>query len=243
MRAGGLTLAIAALALAGCADTGAGDRPRPKPEQLNVRVSAKGTGDMRAQVLTRSGELRVTEYDGSQKLLALNAPSSRRLLHEGQGRLEARTAAAGSDEAGTEPVNSNGPALSPKRIADFEAHALPALPVFDKDTKPTAEDFKGATVTPVAGDKSGNLVEVAANLRQGVDDDVAFAYATCALAGWAVGQKAGFARHIRSVDRERNGTMTKSSVFTISKTRPLGLMVVDVKETLRECKSRGIPAA
>lgn len=245
MRAGVISLA-AALALAGC--TGAGNRPPPKPEQLNVRVAAGEDAFARVQVLTRTGELRFVAADGSTRSLPVSSAAGQRLLGEGARaaaapRQTARVAAQEATEAAPRSLAANGPVLSEARRAEFESHALPALPALDRGEKSKPEDFRGAVVAPVKGDKAGTLVEVQAKLRQGVDDDLAFAYATCAVAGWVAEHGGGYARHIRSVNRNSNATLTKSSVFTISKTRPVGLMVVDVKETLRECKTRGIPAA
>lgn len=245
MRAGAISLA-AALALAGC--TGAGDRPPPKPEKLDVRIASGPDASGRAQVLTRTGELRFVATDGTTRSLPLASVAGKRLLREGArtpaGLAQAAPAATQKGMAAApRGVAPEGPALSVARRAEFESHALPALPVAEKGKKSRPEDFRGAVVAPVKGDKAGTLVEVQAKLRQGVDDDLAFAYATCAVAGWVAEHGGGYARHIRSVNRNSNATLTKSSVFTISKTRPVGLMVVDVKETLRECKTRGIPAA
>lgn len=235
MRAGGITLAISALALAGCAD--AGNRPPSKPAQLQVRVqdrAAPGALAVNARLDTRRGDLHIPQPDGSVAVRPLHDSRARTALAAGQAVLVA-------PRAGT--TASNGPPLSDERIAAFEAAALPVLPPAQDGAKPDAGAFLGAKVRAVKGDRAGDLVEVSAKLRQGVDDDTAFAYATCALTAWAAGHDAAFARHIRTVHGERNGTMTTDAVFTVSKTRPVGLMVVDVKETLRECKSRGIPAA
>ena len=87
------------------------------------------------------------------------------------------------------------------------------------------------------------LVEVTANLKEGVDADVAFAYATCALAGWANGNGKGYGRHIRTVQNKRNGKLLLGAVFTLSDTQPMGLRVMETDDTLRVCKDRGIPAA
>ena len=82
-----------------------------------------------------------------------------------------------------------------------------------------------------------------ANLRRGVDADTAFAYATCALASWADAKGTPYARHIRTIRDERDGKVVVGSVFTLSGERPMGLTVMTTKDTLQECKTRGIPAA
>jgi hypothetical protein len=84
---------------------------------------------------------------------------------------------------------------------------------------------------------------VTANLKPGVDADLAFAYATCALAGWAKGTGRDYARHIRTLQDKRRGKLVIGSVFTLSETRPMGLKVMETNDTLRACKDRGIPAA
>ena len=105
------------------------------------------------------------------------------------------------------------------------------------------EDFIAARVDPVAGDRKGELVEVTANLRAGVDAELAFAYATCALAGWAKDQGKDFGRHIRTVQDKKRGKLMVGSVFTLSDSKPMGLRVMETDDTLRSCKDRGIPAA
>ena len=111
--------------------------------------------------------------------------------------------------------------------------------------KAAPKDFQGAEVKSIDKQKKsgGTLVEVQANLRRGVDADTAFAYATCALASWADAKGAVYARHIRTLSDKRNGKMIVGSVFTLSNRKPMGLTVMTTKETLQECKTRGIPAA
>ena len=72
---------------------------------------------------------------------------------------------------------------------------------------------------------------------------MAFAYATCALAGWAKGQNKPFGRHIRTLQERRDGKLVVGSVFTLSDTRPMGLRVMETQDTLRACRDSGIPAA
>ena len=86
-------------------------------------------------------------------------------------------------------------------------------------------------------------VEVSANLREGVDADIAFSYATCALARWAKEQGTPYARHIRTLQDQRNGKLLIGAAYMLSKDRPLGLRVMETNDTLRECRNRGIPAA
>ena len=76
-----------------------------------------------------------------------------------------------------------------------------------------------------------------------MDAGTAFAYATCALASWADAKGTPYARHIRTIRDERDGKVVVGSVFTLSGERPMGLTVMTTKDTLQECKTRGIPAA
>ena len=63
------------------------------------------------------------------------------------------------------------------------------------------------------------------------------------LAGWAKGKDRGYARHIRTLSDKRGGKLLVGSVFTLSGDKPMGLRVMETRDTLRECKDRGIPAA
>ena len=99
-------------------------------------------------------------------------------------------------------------------------------------------------MTPVGGAKTGpaDLVMVHVRLQQGVDDSAAFAYATCTLAAWSKTTKTPFARHVRTVKSDDKGVQVVESVFTMSKTTPLGLAVMEQEQTLRDCRAHGIPA-
>ena len=127
-------------------------------------------------------------------------------------------------------------------LEKFAAQRSSLLPARITPTAPEA--FLGGTVTPVGGAKTGpaDLVMVHVRLQQGVDDSAAFAYATCTLAAWSTTTKTPFARHVRTVKSEDKGVQVVESVFTMSKTTPLGLAVMEQEQTLRDCRAHGIPA-
>lgn len=136
------------------------------------------------------------------------------------------------------------PPLSAKRRAAFEAAARPVPIALGPGVG--ADDLLGARlrrITDKDGGRRQNLVRVETMMRAGVDDQSGMAYATCVLSAWGRGQGMRFARHIMTENGKVNGNKTLSTVFTVSQKRPLGLMVVDMKQSVRECKSRGIPAA
>ena len=132
-----------------------------------------------------------------------------------------------------------------RALAEFAARTRPMRLNLPASFAAEPKDFQGAEVKSFDnGKKKGDsLVEVQANLRRGVDADTAFAYATCALASWADAKGTPYARHIRTIRDERDGKVVVGSVFTLSGERPMGLTVMTTKDTLQECKTRGIPAA
>mgnify|MGYP007032577997 FL=1 len=137
------------------------------------------------------------------------------------------------------------PTAQEKALAEFAARTRPLRLNLPTSFEADPRDFQGAQVASLAGSRKGtdSLVEVTANLRGGVDADTAFAYATCALASWADAKGAPYARHIRTLRDKRGGKMVVGSVFTLSERKPMGLTVMTTKQTLQECKARGIPAA
>ena len=144
-----------------------------------------------------------------------------------------------------EPVAPREPTAQEKALADFAARTRPMRLNLPASFEAKPKDFQGAQVKSYENGrkKGGSLVEVQANLRPGVDADTAFAYATCALASWADANGTPYARHIRTIRDETGGKDVVGSVFILSGERPLGLTVMTTKDTLQECKTRGIPAA
>lgn len=141
--------------------------------------------------------------------------------------------------------------------AEFAAQRRPALPGGGGGAV-DASAFYGARVVPIDLDRptegagrpardaeSGGpqLVEVIAEMKQGVDADSAFAYATCALASWAKRTGTPYARHVRTLTQGVGGRVRLASLFTVSRSEPMGLSVVEADATLAQCEARGIPAA
>ena len=241
------SLGALALVLAACGGDAGTDRPRPKPDQMQARIVSPGTrvGEAPlslARVSTKSGEILILEPDGSVTEMDLDSPEGRDAFAVTEADLAALNANLDLDLGGLV-----APRLPPRQTAqekaleEFAARTQPALPVL-RDTGAISPDmFMGARVAAL-GDAAG-LVEVTANLRQGVDADIAFSYATCALAGWARQNGAAYGRHIRTLQAERDGKLLIGSAFTMSQDKPLGLRVMETEQTLQECRARGIPAA
>lgn len=234
-------LALAAV-LSGCGDGGgAGSgadpfRPKDKPARFDTTLET-ASGALPARVESRSGEVVVTDLEGRTRRLP---------LAEAQGRAAASAA----------PALPEGVTAQELIEAEFEAQRRPALPAGERPFDASA--FYGARVVPLAlggpaegaGGRSRNaasggplLVEVTAEMKQGVDADSAFAYATCALASWAKRTGTPYARHVRTLTQGVDGRLRVASLFTVSRSEPMGLSVVEAGATLAECEARGIPAA
>lgn len=256
-----VTLLIAATALAGLAacsgksaGTGLATPPRAKPEAVGVKIvdrSAAGTKLSRARVSTKSGDILILEPDGSVTEVALDSPAGRDAFEVTEAELAELSVNLGLDLSPADianfdvvaPEKRRLPTAQEKALEDFASRTQPAFPDFPAGFVADPEDFISVRVDRIAGDRRGNLVEVTANLKAGVDAEVAFAYATCALAGWAEAQGKDYGRHIRTVQNKRRGKLLIGSVFTLSDKQPMGLRVMETEDTLRSCKDRGIPAA
>lgn len=250
-------LGMMAAVLAGCAsDESAGDkgRPKTKPEALNVAVlhsdaGAPGKKAMsRARISTKSGDILILEPDGSVTPMALDSPGGRDAFEVSEADLAALNNNLGLDLSGVRSmgaVRHRGPTAQEKALAEFRARTKPLKLNLPATFKADPKDFLASGVQSYDSPrrKGDSLVEVTANLRSGVDADTAFAYATCALAHWADSKGARYARHIRTLSDERNGKIMVGSVYTLSDKKPMGLTVMTTKDTLQECKARGIPAA
>ena len=258
MRAGP-ALAIAALAasltLAACGgrDDGLATRPAAKPQMLTTNIVNTGAAPgqrmlTRAHVSTKSGEILILEPDGSVTTMQLDSTAGRDAFAVTEADLEALKTGAPLAQAGVRTASAaaarrRGPTAQQVALEEFAARTAPALPEWRKGTEIDPEDFLGVRVSGLSEQGRGDLVEVVANLRQGVDADIAFSYATCALADWARTNGAPYARHIRTLQQRRDGKLLVGAAFTLSDRRPMGLRVMETNETLRECRARGIPAA
>ena len=253
------------LGLAGCAPAtskgsmGLATPPAPKPAEVGVNIvdrSAAGTRLTRARVSTKSGEILILEPDGSTSQVALDSEHGRGAFDVTENELAELAANLGLNLSPAAianfrlvaPQQRRMPTAQERALEEFAARTRPALPEFAPGFIADPEDFIAVRVDRLDGEAKQRspapaLVEVTANLKAGVDADVAFAYATCALAGWANGNGKGYGRHIRTVQNKRNGKLLLGAVFTLSDTQPMGLRVMETDDTLRKCKDRGIPAA
>ena len=244
---------IAALAgaatLVGCAGDAGDGRPKPKPETMTARVATPGAADGKApltlaRISTKSGEILILEPDGSVTTMALDSPEGQDAFAVTEADLMALNANLDLDlGAGVVPGLPPRQTAQEKALEEFAARTQPALPAWAEGTEVDPEDFMGARVASLSPDGSSELVEVTATLRKGVDADVAFSYATCALAGWAKQNGESYGRHVRTLQDTRDGKLVIGAAFTLSDGKPMGLRVMETNDTLRECKARGIPAA
>ncbi|MFD1483105.1 hypothetical protein [Paracoccus nototheniae] len=235
----------ALLVLPGCFMGEGTGTARPSAAPVAMAPGAAGDGRLgRARVSTQSGEILILEEDGSVTTMDLDSPGGRDAFEVSEADLAALNANLDLDFGGL--VAANRPrekTAQEKALEAFAALSRPALPVLAEGTEIDPESFIAVKVDALNSGAGADLVEVTANLRQGVDADIAFSYATCALAGWARDNGNPYGRHIRTLQAERNGKLLIGSAFLLSDDRPLGLRVMETEETLRECGARGIPAA
>ncbi|MFJ1292869.1 hypothetical protein ACEPPZ_12390 [Paracoccus yeei] len=252
----GIGVASAMLAACAPAEPPARDdgRPKDKPQALNVAVLHSDAGSpgkkvlSRARISTKSGDILILEPDGSVSEVALDTPGGRDAFAVSEADLAMLNENLGLDLGGVAPmgpVGRRGPTAQEKALAAFKARTQPLRLNLPPTFEAKPEDFRGAAVRSYDSTlrRGNSLVEVTANLSGGVDAGTAFAYATCALATWAESKGATYARHVRTLSDKRNGKMIVGSVFTLSEKKPMGLTVMTTKDTLQECKARGIPAA
>ncbi|MFV0386179.1 hypothetical protein [Paracoccus sp. (in: a-proteobacteria)] len=234
--------------LVGCTEepvqeTPAISRPAPKPGELTV-ATTRGGQLGRARISTKSGEILILEPDGQVTTMELDSPEGRDAFAVSEADLMALNANLNLQLPGVAAeVKPRRKTAQEKALEEFAARTQPALPVWREGTEIDPEVFVAARVVPLGEGKDIDLVEVTANMRNEVDADVAFSYATCALAGWAKASGVQYGRHIRTLQDKRDGKLAISAAFTVSKTKPLGLRVMETNETLQACKERGIPAA
>ena len=237
--------------LAGC-NTGGQQRPVVKPNYLVAQIASspqagKKSELTRARVSTKSGDILILEPDGGVTEMDLDTPEGQNAFAVTEADLAALNSNLALDFSG---MPTAGATLLPPRISaqqkmieDFAARTRPLLPALKEGTEVNPEDFIAVSVEVLNPGKGDDLISVKANLRKGVDADIAFSYATCALAGWAKGAGTNYGRHIRTLQDTRNGKLLLDAAFTVSDEKPLGLRVMETQSALQECKVRGIPAA
>lgn len=252
MRGAALPLAAALAAtglLAGCGAGGGAGRPAAKPAVLGVHAIDSHGQVTRARVSTKSGALQILEPDGTITEMAVDSAGARDAFAVTDADLAALGVNLSLDlsdlpAAMVVPVAPGRRETAQERaLAAFAARSQPLRPAAPAGLAP--ESFAGAAVRELGTGREGErLVSVRADLAPGVDAGVAFAYATCALADWAVANGAGYARHVRSLPVRAGGKAGIESVFTLSGgPRPMGLRVMEPEDTLRACARLGIPRA
>lgn len=235
--------------LAGCGGDVGHARPKPKPETMTARVATPGTAADKApltlaRISTKSGQVLILEPDGQVTTMTLDSAEAQDAFDLSEGDLVALNVNLGLDfGAGVAADMPPRQTAQDRALEEFAARTQPALPAWGKGVAVDPRDFRGARVATLGPAGSNNLVEVTANLREGVDADIAFSYATCALAGWAKQNGAAYGRHVRTLQDTRDGKLLIGAAFTLSDNKPMGLRVMETEDTLRECKARGIPAA
>ncbi len=241
----GVMTALTAM-LSACApsDAGLAQPPRAKPATLPVRLDGP-TADtsILAGVSTKSGELLILENDGSVTRTKVDSAQGRQTLRPNDAAMFNLTDVLVEDTSVPLDALPKPPRAQDIAIEEFAARSGSALPA--RIAPAPAEAFLGGRVTRVTqtGRKGGaEMASVQVRLRQGVDESTAFAYATCTLAAWSKTTNTPYARHIRTVYAKDNDTVLAESIFTMSKSTPLGLRVMEREKTLQECRAHGIPA-
>ncbi|MBA4491992.1 hypothetical protein [Paracoccus sp. S1E-3] len=243
----GMVAGAAFAVLSGCASTssdgGLSQPPRAKPATLPVQLEGP-TEDtsILAGLSTKRGELMILENDGSVTTTKLDSPRGRQTLGQTGDEVYSLASVLVADDSMPVEALPKPPTAQDIALEKFAAKRGGLLPARITPTAPEA--FLGGKVMAVGGGKTGpaDLVMVQVRLQQGVDDSAAFAYATCTLAAWSTTTKTPFARHVRTVKSEDKSVQVVESVFTMSKTMPLGLAVMEREQTLRDCRAHGIPA-
>lgn len=241
------TAIVAAMAvLAGCASPsngGLAQPPRAKPSTIPLRLEGP-TADtsILAGVSTRSGELMILENDGSVTKTQIDSERGRATIRQSDAAMYSLTDVLVTDDTIAVEDLPRPPSAQEIALKTFAERRQSALPA--RITMAAPEAFMGSRVRVIGtgGGNATDLVSVIVQLREGVDDSTAFAYATCTLAAWSRTTKTPYGRHIRTLSSERNGVLTVESVFTMSTDLPLGLRVMERDKTLQDCRANGVPA-
>lgn len=102
---------------------------------------------------------------------------------------------------------------------------------------PFRPDYLGVTVTSV----DAALFRFDARMKGARASSDVEAYARCAVAGYALKNGFGFARHVRTEINERGGVWRADAVYTISPALPRGVKTIDAEVTVADCAEQGIP--
>lgn len=86
-----------------------------------------------------------------------------------------------------------------------------------------------------------DLVEVKLQLKGVSGADEIDDYAACNAAAYAMKNKAGFVRHVRTLTDKEGGVWRADAVYSVSAALPKGRQTIDAEVTLADCTDRGIP--
>jgi len=87
----------------------------------------------------------------------------------------------------------------------------------------------------------GDLVQVTVRMKGGAGADAVNDYARCAAAGFAVKNRAGFARNVRTLTDKEGGVWHADAVYSITSALPKGLQTIDAEVAVDDCSARGVP--
>ncbi len=88
-----------------------------------------------------------------------------------------------------------------------------------------------------------NLVHIDVEMTNALTEADVEDYADCAVAGYTLRQGWAFARHLRTKVDEVSGVWRADAVYTISPTRPRGLVTLEADEVAKTCAEKGIPTS
>ena len=106
-----------------------------------------------------------------------------------------------------------------------------------RDALPFAPDYLGIEAEALATD----LVSIRVAMGGARDAEDLADYADCAVAGYALANGFGFARHVRTQVDETGGVWRGDAVYTISPGLPEGVRTLDAEVVAAACDQTGIP--
>ncbi|MFW5655853.1 MAG: hypothetical protein ACOCYW_09475 [Roseicyclus sp.] len=86
-----------------------------------------------------------------------------------------------------------------------------------------------------------NIVNLTLRMSGPATDEDLLAYADCAVAGYALRQGFGFARHVRTNTQNEGSLRVADAIYTVSPTLPRGLQTIDAEVMASNCAEQGIP--
>ena len=104
--------------------------------------------------------------------------------------------------------------------------------------KPVAKPvYLGANAEALKDD----LVQVTLKMKDVAGPEQIDDYAACVASAYAVKNKAGFVRHVRTISDKEGGIWRADAVYSVTSVLPEGLQTIDAEVTLADCEDRGIP--